>query len=135
MITIPFIDVIVKICNVAAVHPVASNLPSAKMYMGVSVMKQMLDFYARQSTMTTPGTHKDLLIELPNEIGSLVRIVQGLGIYDEVAKEFYDFTVPKRAKPRNPYSPHYTNAYGNPLAGGSPAHQKPTSRKTAREPL
>ena len=57
--------------------------------------KQILDFYARQSIMTTPGTYKNLFTELPDEVDDLVRIAQGLGIYDEVAKEFYGFTVPK----------------------------------------
>jgi hypothetical protein len=57
--------------------------------------KQILDFYAQQSIMTTPGTYKSSMTELPDEVSSLARIVQGLGIYDEVAKEFYGFTVPK----------------------------------------
>jgi hypothetical protein len=59
---------------------------------------QILDSYTQQSVMTAPGAYKSLMAELPDEVGGLVRIVQGLGIYDEVAKEFYDFTVPKERK-------------------------------------
>jgi hypothetical protein len=60
--------------------------------------KQILDFYAQQSIMTAPGTYKNVMTELPSDVDSLARIVQGLGIYDEVAKEFYGFTVPKERK-------------------------------------
>lgn len=57
--------------------------------------KQILDFYAGQSIMTTPRAYKKLMATLPDDMDELVSIVQGLGIYDEVAKDFYGFTVPK----------------------------------------
>ena len=49
------------------------------------------DYYARQSAMSDPGHHRALFAELQNDVGSLARIIHGLGIYDVVAKDFYDF--------------------------------------------
>jgi Transglutaminase-like superfamily len=48
-----------------------------------------LSFYASHSRQTDPGRHAARLAALPTAVPSLVRIIQGLGIYDVVATEFY----------------------------------------------
>jgi len=56
--------------------------------------QQILDFYTQPSILTSAGRHASLFAELPNEVNELVRIIQGLGIYDVVAANFYGFTIP-----------------------------------------
>jgi len=56
--------------------------------------QQILDFYTQPSLLTSAGRHASLFDELPNEVSELVRILQGLGIYDVVAANFYGFTIP-----------------------------------------
>src|SRR5687767_6711997 len=53
-----------------------------------------LNFYARQSQMTCPGRYASLIDSLPEEVPTLVRIIQGLALYDVVADPFYGFDVP-----------------------------------------
>ncbi|WP_414755245.1 hypothetical protein [Anabaena sp. CCY 9910] len=59
------------------------------------LQQRILDFYSRQGVMTFAGEFAFMLNTLPNDVESLVRIVQGLGVYDVVAPEFYNFTIPK----------------------------------------
>lgn len=54
-----------------------------------------LAFYASHSPMTEPGKMSALLEPLPNDLAGLSRVVQGLGIYDVVAREFYGFEAPE----------------------------------------
>ena len=51
-------------------------------------------FYASHSPMTDPGEASALIDPLPNEVGALSRVIQGLGIYDVVARDFYGFEPP-----------------------------------------
>lgn len=60
--------------------------------------KQILDYYATPSPMTSVGKYKAQIDELPNDIGEIVKIIQGLGVYDAVASDFYGFTIPENRK-------------------------------------
>ncbi len=52
-------------------------------------------FYASQSPMTEPGEGSALFEPLPNDVAALTRVIQGLGIYDVIAHDFYGFEVPE----------------------------------------
>ncbi|HEY1864513.1 MAG TPA: transglutaminase domain-containing protein [Roseiarcus sp.] len=54
----------------------------------------ILAFYASHSPMTEPGEASALLEPLPNDVAALTRVIQGLGIYDVVARDFYGFAPP-----------------------------------------
>ena len=54
-----------------------------------------LAFYASHSPMTEPGEASALLEPLPDDMAGLARVIQGLGIYDVVAREFYGFEPPE----------------------------------------
>jgi hypothetical protein len=47
------------------------------------------EFYRSYSRFSDPGRHAHLFDILPDRIEDLVRIVQGLLIYDVVAEPFY----------------------------------------------
>jgi hypothetical protein len=51
-------------------------------------------FYASHSPMTDPGEASAFIDPLPNEVAALSRVIQGLGIYDVVARDFYGFEPP-----------------------------------------
>ena len=53
-----------------------------------------LPFYASHSPMSEPGGASGLIDPLPNDVAALARVIQGLGIYDAVAREFYAFEPP-----------------------------------------
>ncbi len=55
----------------------------------------VLHFYADVSPMTSGGSHTRRLKSLPTELRALAACVQGLLVYDVVAKDFYGFEVPK----------------------------------------
>jgi hypothetical protein len=55
----------------------------------------ILAFYASHGAMTELGEASELIEPLPNDVGSLTRIIQGLGIYDVVASDFYGFEPPE----------------------------------------
>lgn len=57
-------------------------------------MQQILDFYAEPAAMTSGGAHAAMFDALPSDVGELVRIVQGLGVYDVVAADFYGSAIP-----------------------------------------
>jgi Transglutaminase-like superfamily len=52
------------------------------------------DFYTRPSAMTSAGRYAPLLEALPGDVTELTRVVQGLGVYDAVARDFYGFAIP-----------------------------------------
>lgn len=54
----------------------------------------VLSFYASQSPMSEPGGASALIDLLPNDAAALARVIQGLGIYDVVARDFYGFAPP-----------------------------------------
>src|SRR5215471_9551617 len=60
----------------------------------MTTQQQILDFYARPAGITSAGQFAPLFDALPSDVGELVRIIQGLGVYDVVAADFYGFTVP-----------------------------------------
>jgi hypothetical protein len=47
------------------------------------------EFYARATRMTTLGRHAALVDQLSDDLDELVRVIQGLIIYDAVASDFY----------------------------------------------
>ncbi len=51
-------------------------------------------FYASHGPMTDPGEASALIEPLPNDLAALTRVIQGLGIYDVVARDFYGFDPP-----------------------------------------
>jgi hypothetical protein len=55
--------------------------------------KQILDFYSHAGPMTSAGKHADLLERLPNDLETLVGVVQGLAIHEFVAPSFYGATI------------------------------------------
>lgn len=62
----------------------------------MTTQPQILDFYTRPVGMTAVGEWKPLFAALPNDVDELVRIIQGLEIYDLVAADFYGFTLPDK---------------------------------------
>ncbi len=54
----------------------------------------VLAFYASHSPMSDPDEASALLEPLPNDVAGLAHVIQGLGIYDVVARDFYDFEPP-----------------------------------------
>ena len=64
----------------------------------MTTRQQLLDFYSRPGGMTSAGKFASLLAALPNDVAAIVRIVQGLGIYDVVAPDFYGFNIPDQRK-------------------------------------
>lgn len=60
----------------------------------MTTQQHLLDFYTQPSILTSAGRHASLFDKLPNDVSALVRIIQGLGIYDVVAAHFYGFTIP-----------------------------------------
>jgi hypothetical protein len=54
----------------------------------------ILAFYASHSPMTELGRSGALVEPLPNDVAALTRVIQGLGIYDVVARDFYGFEPP-----------------------------------------
>ena len=58
------------------------------------VASDILAFYASHSLMTELGGASALIEPLPNDVAALTRVIQGLGIYDVVARDFYGFEPP-----------------------------------------
>ena len=54
----------------------------------------ILAFYASHSPMSEPAGASALIDPLPNDVAALARVIQGLGIYDVVSREFYGFEPP-----------------------------------------
>jgi hypothetical protein len=56
-------------------------------------LQDILAYYARPAAMTAGGKYAQVLASLPEDVGSLVRIVQGLVIHEFVAAPFYGVTL------------------------------------------
>jgi hypothetical protein len=56
-----------------------------------------LDFYMRPASMTSGGEYAVVLATLPNDVGELVRIVQGLVLHEYVASA-YGVTIPEQRR-------------------------------------
>ncbi|BAY32157.1 hypothetical protein NIES2107_40440 [Nostoc carneum NIES-2107] len=64
----------------------------------MKTQQQILDFYSRPTVMTSAGKHTALFDELPNDVAELTYIIQGLGLYEYVALDFYGFAIPDKRK-------------------------------------
>src|SRR5690348_8375007 len=64
----------------------------------MTAQKQILDFYSAPGAMTSAGRHAALLERLPNDVGALVPIVQGLSLHEFVASSMYGVTVSDERK-------------------------------------
>ena len=53
-----------------------------------------LGFYAQAHGMTDAGHYASQLRDLPNDVGALAQLIQHLVIYDVVARDFYQVTIP-----------------------------------------
>ena len=60
--------------------------------------QETLDFYSRPTRMTSAGEFAPRLAALPGDVAALVRVVQGLAVYDVVAPDFYGFDIPDERK-------------------------------------
>lgn len=60
----------------------------------MSTQRQILDYYKQPGPMTSPGKYSTMLKELPEDVGALTQLVQGLTIHEYVAKSFYGVVVP-----------------------------------------
>ena len=60
--------------------------------------QQILDFYSRPAGMTSAGEFAPVLAALPDDVAALVRVVQGLTVYDVVAPDFYGFDIPDKSE-------------------------------------
>jgi hypothetical protein len=59
----------------------------------MTMTNEPLDFYARQSFMTDPGSFSELFAALPDEIPALCKVVQGLLIHQYWAGA-YGYSIP-----------------------------------------
>jgi Transglutaminase-like superfamily len=57
--------------------------------------QSLLEFYARPAAMTSAGRYASLFDPLPDDVAALVRVVQGLMVYDVVAGDFYGSPIPE----------------------------------------
>jgi hypothetical protein len=64
----------------------------------MTIRQGILEFYSRPVGMTSAGEFDSMLADLPSDVAALIRIVQGLGVYDVVAPDFYGFHVPDERK-------------------------------------
>ncbi len=60
-----------------------------------TVSKAALDYYKSSGPMTQAGNHGELISGLPDDIGSLAKIIQGLIIHPFTSKEFFGYDIPK----------------------------------------
>src|SRR5579863_8742456 len=56
--------------------------------------RRALDYYAKHSAFSAPGRHAALLDALPSDPEGVARAVQGVMIYEHVARPFYGFDPP-----------------------------------------
>jgi Transglutaminase-like superfamily len=64
----------------------------------MTTQEQILDFYSAPGAITSAGRYGSLFERLPNDIGALVRIVQGLALHEFVAPSMYSITVSDERK-------------------------------------
>lgn len=60
--------------------------------------RDILDFYTLPTAMTSGGKYSGMLDKLPNDVGALVSIIQGLAIHEYVASSFYGVVLPEQRK-------------------------------------
>jgi hypothetical protein len=59
--------------------------------------QEIFDFYMRPAAMTSGREYAAMLADLPNDVGALVRIVQGLALHEYMASA-YGVTIPERRR-------------------------------------
>ncbi len=64
----------------------------------MTTQQHMLDFYARPAAMTSAGRYAHIFDDLPCDVAALARIIQGLVVYENVAADFYGFTIRDKRK-------------------------------------
>jgi Transglutaminase-like superfamily len=64
----------------------------------VAMQENILDFYSVPAAMTAGGKYAAILEKLPDDVGELCRIVQGLTIHEFVAQPFYGVDIPEERK-------------------------------------
>src|SRR4029453_8793005 len=64
----------------------------------MSTHREILEYYARPSAITSVGKHGGRLETLPNDVAALARVVPGLVLYEYVASDFYGLTIPDERK-------------------------------------
>jgi len=69
------------------------NPQRAKLHAGEK--PEVLDFYARPGSMTRGGQHERALDQLPDDVGQLASIIQGLAVHQYMA-DAYAFTIPEK---------------------------------------
>jgi hypothetical protein len=57
--------------------------------------RRILEFYARPAKLSSAGKHARFFDELPSDVDQLVRTFQHLVVYDVVAADFYEFSIPE----------------------------------------
>ncbi len=58
------------------------------------VKKEVLDYYSQPGMMTSVGKYQELVAKLPDDVAGLMKVIQGLVIYEHVASAFYGFKIP-----------------------------------------
>lgn len=64
----------------------------------MAARQQLLNFYSHPTEMSSTGKYAVWFNGLPNNIGELTRIIQGLLLHEYVASDFYSFAIPKQRK-------------------------------------
>ena len=62
------------------------------------MMQHVLAYYVQPSVITSGGQFAARLDALPNDVDELVRSIQGLVVYENVAADFYGFTIRDECK-------------------------------------
>lgn len=60
--------------------------------------KEILQYYSTPGRMTSAGKYSTKLKKLPNDVGKLKKIVQGLAIHEFTSKSFYGYAIPDNRK-------------------------------------
>ncbi len=63
----------------------------------IQTTEEILDYYRRTTPLTSPGKYASMFEKLPNDVASLVKVVQGLAIH-EFAASYYGVEVPEQRK-------------------------------------
>jgi hypothetical protein len=58
--------------------------------------RTVIAYYATPSGMSAPGYYGHLFRDLPSDPGALIQLIQHLIVYDVVAPDFYNITIPAR---------------------------------------
>jgi hypothetical protein len=96
----------------------------------MTMQQQILDFYTRPAAMTSSGRHAPMFDELPSDVASLVRVVQGLGLHEHIAAHAYrvEFSDERRSevhiRPLEQRLDHLLAHDGRPLSVARPVEER-----------